>query len=128
MTINGAYSLAVSTVGIQDANGVWGTTSKAATWTQDFTAPTISSIARNNPATVNSSGTTATWRATFSEAVTGVDVADFQLTLVSGSATPSRCPSSAAGPGAEARHPASEPPTSAARRGRSRPRAPSRRG
>ena len=47
--INGAYSLTVSTVGIQDANGVSGTTSRAVTWTEDFTAPTISSITAVTP-------------------------------------------------------------------------------
>jgi hypothetical protein len=43
----------------------------------DTTAPTITSVLRQNPATENTDADALTWRVTFSEAVQNVDAADF---------------------------------------------------
>ena len=48
--------------------------------------PTLSSLARQTPTTVNTTASSVTWRLTFSEGVTGVDGADFTL-ITSGTAS-----------------------------------------
>ena len=48
--------------------------------TIDTATPVISSIKRLNPATYSTNGGTVVFRVTFAEPVTGVDVADFNLT------------------------------------------------
>ncbi len=53
----------------------------------DVTAPSVQSINRQSPSSETTSGTSVTYRASFSEGVTGVDAADFVATTVSGSAT-----------------------------------------
>ena len=45
----------------------------------DATAPTLTSIERQEPATSPTNADSLTWRVTFSEAVTGVDMADFTV-------------------------------------------------
>lgn len=57
-----------------DANGA----------TADRTAPNVLSINRQSPSSSTTAATSVTFRATFSEGVTGVDAADFTLTTVSG--------------------------------------------
>jgi hypothetical protein len=50
----------------------------------DLTAPIVNSINRQSPSTQTTSATSVTYRVTFSEAVSGVDVSDFTATAVSG--------------------------------------------
>ncbi|WP_164891172.1 T9SS type A sorting domain-containing protein [Botryobacter ruber] len=50
----------------------------------DETAPTLVSINRQSPSTQTTSATAVVFRATFSEAVTGVDAGDFTFTKISG--------------------------------------------
>ena len=53
-------------------------------WGEDQVAPRVTSVTRFNPlAPVVTSGTTVVFRVTFSEAVSGVDLNDFSLTLLS---------------------------------------------
>lgn len=52
--------------------------------TGDQTAPTVLSLNRQSPATETTDASTVVFRATFSEAVTGVDAADFQLAGTAG--------------------------------------------
>ncbi|HQF39427.1 MAG TPA: choice-of-anchor Q domain-containing protein, partial [Opitutaceae bacterium] len=52
----------------------------------DTTAPAVATIARTQPGPVTLADTLE-WRVTFTEAVTGVDAADFALTAVDGAAT-----------------------------------------
>jgi autotransporter-associated beta strand protein len=52
--------------------------------TIDTTRPVISSLRRLNPATAATTVSTLVYRVTFSESVSGVDLADFSLTLASG--------------------------------------------
>ena len=47
--------------------------------TLDTTAPTVTSIARHDPATSPTKADSLTWRVTFSEAVANVDAADFAV-------------------------------------------------
>jgi rhamnogalacturonan endolyase len=61
-----------------------GTASPASTpfvVTVDATAPAVASIRRLTPATYSTNGGTVVFRVTFAEPVTGVDLADFGLTL-----------------------------------------------
>lgn len=51
----------------------------------DKTAPVVQSILRQSPATETTTATTVTFRATFSEKVSGVDASDFTVNAVSGS-------------------------------------------
>jgi hypothetical protein len=53
----------------------------------DTTAPSVKSIRRQAPATVHAATGPVTWRVTFSEPVTGVDAADFALTVLDGAST-----------------------------------------
>ena len=55
----------------------------------DRTPPTVVSINRQSPTTQSTNATSVTFRAIFSEAVTGVDATDFATTVVSGSLTSS---------------------------------------
>lgn len=58
----------------------------SATFEIDHTGPAVASIQRRTPLTLNASTNALTWRVVFAEGVTGVDAADFALTLVSGTA------------------------------------------
>jgi hypothetical protein len=49
------------------------------TFTSTDLAPAVSSVLRSNPTTQNTTATTVTYAVNFSEAVTGVDAADFSL-------------------------------------------------
>jgi hypothetical protein len=51
----------------------------------DTTPPTVLSINRQNPITEATDATSLTFRASFSETVTGVDASDFSITTTSGS-------------------------------------------
>ena len=48
--------------------------------TVDTSAPVLSSVRRQNPATYSTNGGSVVWRVTFAEAVSGIDLADFTLT------------------------------------------------
>ncbi|WP_066511862.1 metallophosphoesterase [Rufibacter sp. DG15C] len=50
----------------------------------DTTPPTVLSISRQNPLTETTNATSLTFRASFSEPVTGVDISDFSVTTTSG--------------------------------------------
>ncbi len=80
--------LNASGTGISDAvgNAITGgfTTGESYTIRQDVVAPVVLSINRHAPATTVTSATTVTFRATFSESVSGVDRGDFTFTAVSG--------------------------------------------
>lgn len=78
-----------SGTGIADlsSNALSGGFTAGQTYTIDHAAPVVSTIARQSPATVNTAAASATYRVTFSEDVTGVDAADFTLTVVSGAAS-----------------------------------------
>ncbi|MEI6945613.1 hypothetical protein V9K67_00320 [Paraflavisolibacter sp. H34] len=52
----------------------------------DKTAPAVQAIGRFSPATVSTNGASVVYRTVFTEAVRGVDAADFSLTTVSGTA------------------------------------------
>ena len=49
------------------------------TYDVDNIGPTVTSIGRQSPATTPTSGDSLTWRVTFSESVTNVDAADFEV-------------------------------------------------
>jgi len=57
------------------------------TYTINQTVPSVTSINRQSPLTSGTSANTVTWRAVFSEAVTGVDQSDFSVTVLSGNVT-----------------------------------------
>lgn len=59
-------------------------TTNSSSVTFDKTAPTVTSINRQSPTTETTTATVLTFRATFSEKVSGVDAADFAVTAVSG--------------------------------------------
>jgi hypothetical protein len=60
------------------------TTTNGSSITFDKTAPFVLSLTRQNPFAQTTNSTTVTFRITFSEQVSGVDVTDFVVTLVSG--------------------------------------------
>ncbi|MGV3639627.1 MAG: T9SS type A sorting domain-containing protein [Adhaeribacter sp.] len=75
-------NLKAAGTGIADASGnPIGAGFTGQTYTIDQTAPTILSLNRQVPTAQTTNATTLTLRATFSEAVTGVDAADFSLVL-----------------------------------------------
>ncbi len=78
---NGTYSL---TAMATDAAGNVSAASSASSWIIDM--PAVATIARCQPGPVTIESTLE-WRVTFTEAVTGVDLADFALTSVDGAAT-----------------------------------------
>ncbi|MEI6945607.1 T9SS type A sorting domain-containing protein [Paraflavisolibacter sp. H34] len=79
--------LKASGTGIQDAAAnACGGFSTGQLYSIDKTKPLVASIERLAPAATHTNGGTVTYRATFSEAVSGVDAADFSLTTVSGTA------------------------------------------
>ena len=57
------------------------------TYSIDTTAPALTSIVRQSPATLYTLATTLTWRVTFNETVTGVDAGDFTLATLDGGAS-----------------------------------------
>ena len=71
-----------SGTGITDAagNAISGGYTGGQTYTIDTIAPSVISINRQNPADESTNSATVTYRVTFSEAVSGVDVSDFDLT------------------------------------------------
>ncbi|WP_175491109.1 Ig-like domain-containing protein [Pontibacter chinhatensis] len=69
-----------------DAAGNLDPTPASYTWTVDATAPTVTSINRHNPASAATNASTVTFLVSFSEAVTGVDAADFTLTATGNAA------------------------------------------
>gem|GEM_PF-2365762 len=80
---DGATALTVTAT---DAAGNVSTATSDASWTIDTKAPEVATIARTQPGPVTLGGTLE-WRVTFTEPVTGVDLTDFELKLVDGSAT-----------------------------------------
>ncbi|WP_268124473.1 Ig-like domain-containing protein [Roseivirga pacifica] len=88
-TADGATTVAVAAAAVTDAAGNTSvaSASKIAT-TFDGTTPTVSGIARAEADQLNTADTDANFTVTFSEDVTGVDVADFE-TVVTGTATAS---------------------------------------
>ncbi|WP_422004329.1 MBG domain-containing protein [Roseivirga pacifica] len=88
-TADGATIVAVAAAAVTDAAGNTSVASATGiTTTFDGTAPTVSSIARAEADQLNNADTDANFTVTFSEDVTGVDVADFE-TVVTGTATAS---------------------------------------
>ncbi|TXK36404.1 T9SS type A sorting domain-containing protein [Pontibacter qinzhouensis] len=79
------------TIDFADLAGNTGTrvtaTTNASSVTFDKIAPSITAIARQQPIEQTTSASSLTFRVAFSEAVTGLDAADFTLTQVSGSFT-----------------------------------------
>jgi len=73
------------TVTASDAVGNESAAVADTSWTIDTTAPAVATIARTQPGPVTPADTLE-WRVTFTEAVAGVDLADFELT-VDGAAT-----------------------------------------
>ncbi|PWG78537.1 RCC1 domain-containing protein, partial [Pararcticibacter amylolyticus] len=75
-----------SGTGIVDAfgNGISGVFVLGDSYVVDQTAPSVSSIIRKTPSAQNTNSTSVTYTVTFSEAVSGVDAADFTATAVSG--------------------------------------------
>ncbi len=89
-TAGGAFSFAYGTALPAGSHAFTATASQGGTAspasaafivTVDTTAPAIASIKRFNPATYSTNGGTVVFRVTFAEPVTGVDAADFNLTL-----------------------------------------------
>jgi len=78
---DGTYvlTLTASGSGIQDAAGNALAADATETWTMDATAPSTTSFVRHTPASSPTNADTLVFRATFSEAVTGVDAADFAV-------------------------------------------------
>jgi VCBS repeat-containing protein len=74
------------TVTATDAAGNTSTAATAGTWTIDRIAPAVATIARSQPGPVTIADSLE-WRVTFTEAVTGVDLTDFELKSVNGAAT-----------------------------------------
>ena len=70
-------------------NAITGGYTSGQTYIIDNAAPTVISINRQLPSAQNTNVTSVTFRAIFSEAVTGVDASDFTTTVVSGSLTSS---------------------------------------
>lgn len=64
--------------------------------TADDIAPLVESVNRQVPETQTTTASSLTWRVTFSEPVTGVDVADFDLTVISESVSGSFAPGAVA--------------------------------
>ena len=62
----------------------------------DKTDPTVTSIGRQSPATTPTNGDSLTWRVTFSESVTNVDAADFEVAGTTATATVTAVPGSSA--------------------------------
>ena len=60
-------------------NAFAGTINSEEEYTIDNTAPEVSSITRQSPATASTNATTVTFRVTFNEGVTNVDLTDFAL-------------------------------------------------
>ncbi len=79
-------NLNASGTGIVDApgNAIDGGYNAGETYTIDHTPPSISSIVRQSPTTVNTNATSITYRVTFDAGVTGVDAADFTLVAPTG--------------------------------------------
>src|SRR5438477_369955 len=77
--------------GIPDlaGNAISGGYGSGQTYIVDKSSPTVISINRQLPLAQNTNATAVTFRAIFSEAVTGVDATDFVATIVSGSLTSS---------------------------------------
>jgi hypothetical protein len=71
-----------SGTGITDttSNLIIGGFTSGESYTIDNTAPSLSSINRQNPSQVTTSATSVTYRITFSESISGVDISDFTLT------------------------------------------------
>ena len=68
---------AINSVGASAPSNTANATTTAVT---DTTAPTVTSITRQNPTSSPTNSDTLTWRVTFSEAVENVDQADFMVT------------------------------------------------
>ena len=68
---------AINSVGASAPSNTANATTAAVT---DTTAPTVTSITRQNPTSSPTNSDTLTWRVTFSEAVESVDPADFMVT------------------------------------------------
>lgn len=78
--LDGRYQLVVSTEGIQDANGITGTSSRSVRWVQDFTMPSVRSIAKIAPSPRNTP--VASLRFTLTERIQpeSLDLSDVSLT------------------------------------------------
>ncbi|MEI6950154.1 hypothetical protein V9K67_23415, partial [Paraflavisolibacter sp. H34] len=88
VTNTGTVRLDVKTSGtaIKDiaTNGLAGGFSTGQTFNVDQTRPVVTGIARQAPVAETTNTSTVTWRVTFSEKVSGVDLSDFALSAVSG--------------------------------------------
>jgi len=91
MTSNDVSGNVPFSISFRSASGTPGTsvstTTDGSSVTFDKTAPVIVSIDRQVPTLETTNTTTVTFRATFSEPVSGVDGSDFTLTTISGATT-----------------------------------------
>ena len=78
-TADGTVTVDVAAGVATDATGNANTAANQASSTYDTTAPTVTSIARQDPSSTPTNADSLTWRVTFSEAVSNVDAADFWL-------------------------------------------------
>ena len=86
-TIKDSGGLAANAILTLSAPGAAGSLGVNKAIVVDTTAPFAVGINRQNPQTINTAASTATWRITFSDDVTGVDANDFALTVISGTAS-----------------------------------------
>ncbi|EMR02769.1 HYR domain-containing protein [Cesiribacter andamanensis] len=84
MTSSDAEGVIGFSINVRDVAGNAGaevtSTTNSSSVTFDKTAPTVVSINRQDPSSAMTTTTSVQWRVIFSETVSGVDVADFQLT------------------------------------------------
>ena len=78
--VDGAVTVDVAAGVATDAAGNANTAANQASSTYDTTAPTVTSIVRQDPSNTPTHEDHLTWRVTFSEAVSNVDAADFSMT------------------------------------------------
>ena len=89
MTVNDASGIVPFSINFSNTLGTPGaqvtTTTNGSSVNFDKTIPAVVSINRQVPSTETTNATSVTFRATFSEPVSGVDAADFSLAITSGS-------------------------------------------
>ena len=81
-TADGTVTVNVAAAAAEDEAGNDNTAAKQASsiYTADTTAPTVTSIVRQDPSNTPTHEDHLTWQVTFSEAVSNVDAADFSMT------------------------------------------------
>ena len=79
-TEEGTVTVNVTASAAEDAASNGNTAAIQASSTYDTTAPTVTSIVRQDPSSTPTNKDSLTWRVTFDEAVSNVDAADFSMT------------------------------------------------